>query len=83
MSTITFNIRRGLSREEQDRLLAVVAELPGVEHVSRIAPDIPDPFASRMCYATVGAEQEAQVCGRLSSMPNIEFASRPAERFAL
>ena len=83
MSTITFSLRADLSKDGQDRALAAVAALPEVERVGRVAPDVDEAFAQRMCYAEVADDQAAKICGKLVEMPGVEFASEPAMRFAM
>jgi hypothetical protein len=81
MKPVTFAFREGVSREDQDRVLAMIKAFDEVDGAGWLKPDAGDPEVARMAFAYVADETDlSRFVSKLSRVPQIEVASPPAER---
>jgi hypothetical protein len=81
MQAITFLFRNGLTSEQQDFILKQVGTWKSIYKAMRLNPASHHPDISRMAYAYINEDMEAErVVKQLSELPDIESASLPAKR---
>ncbi len=82
MRSITFRLHEKLSTDQEAAALERVRRLPGVSRAEPIAPAASVPSLRRLgyCYVTDDASID-KVLKELESIPEVEDASVPADRF--
>jgi hypothetical protein len=81
MQSVTFVFRPGLTSTQQESILDKVGAWKSVHKATRLNAASHHPDISRMAYAYINEEAEAEnVVKQLSEMPEIESASLPAKR---
>jgi hypothetical protein len=84
MAELFFSFRAGVSVAKQGALIQEFRLWPGVQAVTRFAPDAPGSDMVRVCvvYLTPAADASALV-GWLLAVPEVEQAEAPAQRTSL
>ena len=81
MQSVMFSFKSDVAAEKQDAILEEIGAWNEVTKASRLKEGSRNALVQRQAYANVEDHSGAQqVVERLSEMPEIEYASLPAQR---